>query len=72
MSTGEDMVESHETHCELAERPCDLFGFPKLGSRWNQIQDRSLYAPPSMFTICETDPAIGKKPAFQFREFIEV
>jgi hypothetical protein len=49
-----------------------LLGFPKFRSSWNQVEDRSLRAPPPVLSVCELDPAVGKKPAFKFGEFIKV
>ena len=72
LSGREYVVESHQTHRELTNGPCDPLGFPKLGSSWDQVQDRCLGAPPSVLTVCETDPAVCKKSAFQFCEFIKV
>src|ERR1019366_7832073 len=47
-------------------------GFPKLGSSWDQVQDRCLGAPPSVLMVCATDPAVCKKSAFQLCEFVKV
>ena len=66
------MIESHEAHLELTNGPRDLLGFPKLGSSRDQVQDRCLGAPPSVLTVCETDPAVCKKSAFQLCEFVKV
>src|SRR5208283_107102 len=72
LSRCEDVVESHQTHRELTDGPSNLLGLPKLGSSWNQIQDRSLHASPPVLAVCEADPALGKEPAFKCREFIQV
>src|SRR6202161_249520 len=72
LSGREYVVGSHDADLGMTNGPCDLLGFPKLGSSWDQVQDRCLGAPPSVLTVCETDPAVCKKSAFQLCEFVKV
>ena len=68
----EHMLESHQTHCGLADGPSHLLGCAKLRAGGKQIHNRSLCAAPAVFPVCKSNPSVRLKSPLQLRKLIEI